>query len=428
MKSFFATIQPRWQVVIFLMAGSVLNYADRAALSSVLPPLKADLGLTDGQLGLVGSVFLWSYALASPFAGTIADRYSRSRIVFISLILWSLVTALTSAVGGLLSLLALRIALGFTESLYIPAAIALTADHHGAATRGKAISLLITGMSLGVVLGGAGAGYLADLFGWRMGFWALGIVGVAFGLISRPLLTHEPPISVAQSAVQPSAVEALRYLARTPSYYVLLGKAALSGIAGWIFFAWLPLYYQETFDISLAAAGVAGTVMLQITGVLGTVVGGWASDKAAIRDTRRRMLMHGHGYMLAAPFLLIFIGQPSLTLTVIAVSAFSLFRGIGNANEQPIVCDVVPSRYRSTAIGLMNTCATAIGGTGVFVAGLLKQSIGLNAVFGWLSVAFIVSSAFLYTAYFLCAARDVARAATCEAASGPQPRGTAMAP
>ncbi|MGH7947297.1 MAG: MFS transporter [Opitutaceae bacterium] len=415
MKSPFSSIQPRWQVVVFLTVGSALNYADRAALSSVLPPLKANLGLTDAQLGLMGSVFLWSYALASPFAGILADRYSRRRLAIASLILWSLVTALTGAAGGLISLLALRIALGFTESLYIPAAIALTADHHGTATRGKAISLLLTGMNLGVVLGGLGAGYLADHFGWRVSFWTLGLGGVAFAMIFYPLLTDGPPVYGGKSAVRPKAAQALRYLARTPSYYVLMAKAALSGIAVWIFLSWLPLYYQETFNMSLAVAGFTGTVLLQSSGVFGTMIGGWMSDQAAVRDTRRRMLMHGHGYILAAPFLVIFAAEPGLTLTVIAVSGFALFRGIGNANEQPIVCDVVPSHYRSAAIGLMNTCSTAVGGTAVFVAGLLKQSMGLNAVFGWLSVVFVVAATALYGAYFFCAAGDIARASHEEA-------------
>lgn len=417
MKSLFARIQPRWQVVIFLMVGSTLNYADRAAISSVLPALKIDLRLTDAQLGLMGSVFLWSYALASPLAGSLADRYSRRRMAVASLILWSLVTALTGAAGGLISLVVLRVALGFTESFYIPAAIALTATHHGTETRGKAISLLITGMNVGVVVGGFGAGFMADHLGWRSGFWTLGLAGIAFGLIFQPLLS-DGPVAAGAPPTKPKVAEVFGYLVRTPSYYVLLAKAALSGVAVWIFLNWLPLYFKETFDLSLGMAGFMGTVMLQFTSVFGTMAGGWVSDQAAVRDTRRRMLVHGHGYLLAAPFLLAFLFQPSLSMTVAVVALFSFFRGVGNANEQPIVCDVVPSRYRSTAIGLMNTCATAVGGTAVWIAGLLKGAIGLHAVFGLLSIVFALAAASLYAGYLLWAARDIARASRAEGGPG----------
>ncbi|MBI5769068.1 MAG: MFS transporter [Verrucomicrobia bacterium] len=415
MKTLLTKVQPRWQVVIFLMVGSALNYGDRAAISSVLPALQTDLRLTDEQLGLVGSLFLWSYALVSPVAGSLADRCSRRRIALVSLLLWSLVTALTGLADGLVSLLVLRVALGVSESFYLPAAIALTASHHGTGTRGKAISLLLTGMNLGVVLGGFGAGFMADHFGWRAGFWMLGLGGIGFGLLCQPLLVDAPVCAGAPEPAKPRLSEVLHYLVRTPSYHILLAKAALSGVAVWIFLSWLPLYFKETFDLSLGMAGLMGAVMLQFTGVLGTMAGGWVSDQAAVRDTRRRMLMHGHGYLLAAPFLLAFLFHPGLALTVAMVACFSFFRGVGNANEQPIVCDIVPAAYRSTAVGLMNTGATAVGGTAVWIAGLLKGTIGLGAVFGLLSVVFVLAAASLLAGYFWCAKRDVARAARVQA-------------
>src|SRR5690348_3874581 len=101
--------QPRWRLLGFLCLAAMLNYADRAAFSSVLPPLRQDLGLTDVTLGVLGSVFLWSYALACPFAGWLADRYSRGLLVVWSLALWSAVTFLTGVTSGLGMLVALRV-------------------------------------------------------------------------------------------------------------------------------------------------------------------------------------------------------------------------------------------------------------------------------------------------------------------------------
>src|SRR5687768_15400567 len=99
-----------WRLAIFAFCAAALNYADRAALFSVIPPLREDLGVTDVQVGLLGSFFLWSYAIASPVAGSVADRFSRRRIVGYSLVSWSLITVLTGFVTNVSQLFILRIA------------------------------------------------------------------------------------------------------------------------------------------------------------------------------------------------------------------------------------------------------------------------------------------------------------------------------
>src|SRR5690606_26647534 len=119
--------QRRWQMVVFLMFAAAPNYADRAILSAVLPALRADLQLSDVAMGMLGSAFLWSYALCSPLAGSIADNFSRTRIVILSIIGWSAVVILMGFVTGFPMLLVLRIGLGVTECFFLPAAFALIA-------------------------------------------------------------------------------------------------------------------------------------------------------------------------------------------------------------------------------------------------------------------------------------------------------------
>lgn len=414
-----------WVVAGFLAVASAINYGDRAAISSVLPSLQTEFGLSDAALGLVGSVFLWTYALASPFAGTVADRCSRSRVVLLSLVAWSVVTVLIGASAGIATLLILRGGLGLAECLYLPAAIALTADHHGPRTRAKALSLLNIGNSLGVVAGGAGAGYIADRFGWRASFWVLGAIGLVVALFGRPALSDAPARHTARRATAP-AIEAARYLALTPSYLILLLKAMLSGVAIWIFLSWLPLYFKESYGMSLGDSGLTGTLALQGAALVGMVIGGAISDAVAARTTRSRVLMHACCYIVSAPFLLAFLGHPGFAVSAAAVGAFSFSRSLGGANEQPILCDVVPPRYRSTAIGFMNMCATATGGLGVFAAGLLKSHVGLSAIFGWLSVSFLIAGCALLLSYVLFMPRDIARAQE-EEARGSDPAGNLSA-
>jgi predicted MFS family arabinose efflux permease len=408
MNRFAFLLAPRWKVAGFLVLAGAFNYADRAALSSVLTSLRTEFGFSDVALGLLGSVFLWSYAIGSPLAGGIADRWSRRKLVVWSLVLWSAVTVVTGFAGGLTSLLVLRAALGLAESVYLPAATALLADHHPPATRGRAMSLHSIGLNFGVVLGGASAGYLAELFGWRAGFWVLGGLGLVLALGARSLVS-DPPAAMQRAARVPVA-ETLRYLARVPCYYMLLLKGILAGVGVWTFLSWLPLYLREAYAMTLGAAGFAGTFMLQISTVLGIAGGGWLSDRVGARDARRRLLLQGLSYLAAAPFLWLFLLRPGFALVAVSVSAFSIFRGLGQANENPVVCEIVPAPLRSTAIGIMNTCSTAAGGIGVLLAGILKQGFGLNAVFAGISGLFVLSGVALVLAYRVWSDGDIKRA------------------
>lgn len=405
--------QPRWLVAGFLAFAAALNYGDRAAMASVLAAVRTDLGLSDVALGYVGSTFLWSYALASPFAGVLADRFPRRKLVTLSLFLWSLTTALTGVASGLAMLVAMRICLGVAESLYLPAAVALLADHHPTTTRGRAMSLHNVGLNMGVVIGGAFAGYLAEHFGWRAGFLVLGALGVLLYFVSGFFLS-DPPTVTTKSPARAKLGESLAYLIRVPTFLVMLAKATLVGVGSWTFLSWLPLYFRDNFGMNLGAAGFAGTFMLQISMVAGVAVGGWISDRVAARETARRLKVQALFYFAAAPFLWVFLSHPNFFWVACSIAAFSFVRGVGNANEHPVLCDVIPARFRSTAVGLMNTFGTAAGGVGVLLTGMLKAGFGLNAVFAGISIVFLFAAAIMLLAYRVWIRGDLARAARYE--------------
>jgi len=124
-------MQQKWKIVAMLFVISILNYGNRAAIASVFPLLRADFSLSDVMLAGLGSAFLWSYAVGSPIAGYFADRFSRTRLLLFSLIAWSTVMVLTGLVHNEIVLLAMRVLLGIAECAYLPASVALIADHHG---------------------------------------------------------------------------------------------------------------------------------------------------------------------------------------------------------------------------------------------------------------------------------------------------------
>lgn len=409
MKFFAAKPLPRWRTDAFLAAAAALNYADRSVLPAIFPALRTELNLSDVAFGALGSMFLWSYALCAPFAGLLADRISRRLQVVMSLSAWSLATALTGWANGFLVLVVLRVSLGIAESLYLPAAVALLGDHHGPETRGRAMGLQSMTMSAGVILGSACAGYIAERQGWRYSFWILGFTGVVLALVTGFFL-GEPPKTVGDGAARATIRDSLLYLIRVPTYLFLLIETILAGTAVWIFFNWMPLYLFEVHGLKMGAAGFSGMAMLQGSSIVGILAGAWISDHAARRAARNRLLVFGGAFLAAAPCLLVFLFKPAYPVVVLAVSSFSFLRALGAINELPVLCDVIPPPFRATAVGIFIACACTAGGVGIFVAGLLKQSLGLAAIFGTLSAVFMIGGLGLLLGFRFFIGRDVARA------------------
>lgn len=397
------TLTLAWRTVALLACAAALNYADRTSISSVFPLLRQDLGLTDKDLGAVGSYFLWAYAFASPFAGYLADRLPRGRLVAASLLAWSLVTLWTSFAGSFQELLASRILLGIAECAYLPSAVALIADHHPASTRGRAMALHLMGLNAGLVGGGTLAGFLGETHGWRFGLQILAGAGIVLAAVCAILLREGPARQVSPGRIATTAAplgEQLRTVLSNLPYLYLAVQAALVSIGTWMFFNWMPLYFRESFGLSLGVAGFSGTATLQLSAVLGALTGGFVSDRASITDPRRgRLRVMIICYLICAPCLLMFL-VPGAGFAAIsaAVVLFSLMRAMATANETPAMCDLIPAENRSTAQALMNMANTIAGGIGVYVAGSFKEDFGLSAIFAGVSGVMLVATFFVFLA------------------------------
>src|SRR5204863_6553273 len=129
---------------------------------------------------LTGAIFLWVYAFGCPIAGQIGDRFSKRLLVVLSLIVWSVVTIATGFAGSAFMLLGLRAAMGISESLFMPTAIALTANAHPPELRSRAIATLTTAQIAGTVVGSWFGGWMADRGQWRGAFFVLGAAGVLY--------------------------------------------------------------------------------------------------------------------------------------------------------------------------------------------------------------------------------------------------------
>lgn len=407
----------KWWLVALLVGVGAFNYCDRAAIASVLPLVRADLKMSDVELAGIGSCFLWAYGLASPLGGLLADRQSRSRLIVLTLVAESLLTLATGLVTNAHQLLFVRALLGLVEAFYIPAATALIADYHFSATRAKAIGFHNAGLELGLIVGGAAAGFIGNRYGWRIGFVSLGLAGMLFAALAQVGLSDRtPPAGRLPGAPRPPVLAGLAVVLRSPSSLLIILAGVMTGIGNNIFMNWFPLYFTETYRMSLARASFSGTFVLYSSGMAGIVLGSMFSDRFAGHLPRRRLLIAIVATLLSSPFLLVFVSaRPGLILLNACIFCFSFLLYFGDCNTTPLLCDLLPNRVRSTAFGFQNAANCVTGGVGVLIAGLLKSRLGLGGVFGGLTViTFLGGLIYVSTAFFL--KRDLAKRAEAEAA------------
>ncbi|HEY4154274.1 MAG TPA: MFS transporter, partial [Puia sp.] len=191
-----------WLVVALLCIVGTLNYLDRIMITTMRSSIIDAMPMTDAHFGLLTSVFLWVYGMLSPFAGFLADRFNRSRVIIVSLFVWSAVTVLTSYASTFQELLITRALMGVSEACYIPAALALIADYHKGSTRSLATGIHMSGIMAGQSLGFLG-GWIAENHNWNYSFSILGIIGIIYSVILSFTLRDGPRIvnraSVAES-------------------------------------------------------------------------------------------------------------------------------------------------------------------------------------------------------------------------------------
>jgi MFS family permease len=403
----------KWLLVATLFFFNAINYADRTSITAVYSLLKTDLGFSDIGLGAVGSSFLWSYALASPFAGFIGDRVRRGRLLLWSLAGWSLATLLTGLVAEQWQLLSMRVALGLVEALYLPAALALVAEYHGQETRATALGLLNVGNYVGLVGGGTIGGWLGGLYGWRAPLVVLGVAGIVLAGLAWFVLPGRKgipePENTGPKIPNLSFFDAAGQLARIPSFLVLAGAGVLASIGTWIFINWLPLFFRENMGMTLMTAGFLGSSLVSVSSAVSQAGAGFVSDRLARGGEHYRLLMNAVLILCAAPTLLVFVFTRNHTAIMLALIGYGILRAAGDSNIIPVICDLAGPAKRSTAIGLTNMLNTIVGGLGVLVAGFLKSGFGLSGVFAGVAGILALDAALLFTGYMLWIRRDLAK-------------------
>ncbi|HZT28856.1 MAG TPA: MFS transporter [Bryobacteraceae bacterium] len=381
-----------WVVVAVLWLAYVINYLDRQVVFSIFPALKRDLGFTDAQLGLVGSLFVSVYSLCMPLTGRIADVLRRDRVVAASLALWSLATLGTAISRSVGEFLTWRVVMGIMESMYVPAALGLIAALHTGSTRSRALATHATAQFIGIVAGGWYGGWIGDNIGWRPGFYSLTVLGAAYAALLVFVFRGLPPL---KPAVKKAGAASPLAILRARSYLALIAAFFAFCVMLWMLYAWLPNFIYERYHLSMTESGFTATVYLQTSSAIGVVIGGILGDRFGKRIRGGRFYICGIGLLLCSPFAYLAISAHSLFLLKVGASVFGLTAGLYMANHFAATYDVISERNYGLGTGVLNMMGGLSGSAAIFLAGLWKNSLGITGLMGWGAAATMITAAFM---------------------------------
>ena len=382
-----------WIVVALLSVVAFLNYLDRQMLSTMQTAIGADITeLQQAQnFGRLMAIFLWVYAIVSPFAGSIADRLSRKWLIVVSLAVWSLVTLLMGHCNTFSQMYWLRGLMGVSEALYIPSSLSLIADYHAGKSRSLAVGLHMTGLYLGQAVGGFGA-IFANALSWRMTFQWFGIIGVLYAVVLVFCLKEKRAPKAAASETKPglSILKSFGLIFSNIAFWVILFFFASTSLPGWATKNWLPTLFAQHIDGGMAVAGPVATITIALASFIGVMVGGPMSDKWVKKNLKGRVYTSAIGLSMMIPALVLMGLGKGLVPAVASGLIFGLGYGMFDTNNMPILCQFVPSRLRATAYGFMNMVGVAMGALCTTLLGKIPN-LGLSfAILGGVTAVALV--------------------------------------
>lgn len=419
----------KWELLVILWVAYFLNQGDRQIYNAVLPLIKADLGLSDVQLGLVATAFTLLYGAFVPIAGCLGDFVTKKWIVCLSLLTFSAGTLCTGLSGGIVALILFRsVATGIGEAFYYPAANSLIGQYHHK-TRAQAMAVHQSSLYVGIVASSWLAGWVGESHGWRATFYTFGSFGLLMAAVVAMRLRNEHHDADIPAGGSPAGdadknacatmrpaedrdvrlAEVLRAVLRTRTLYFL--SLAFGGMvfAGVGYMTWMPTFLYEKFHLSVKDAALNSMLYHYIFAFIGVMVGGRVSDRLAARRPTIRMEMEYLGLLLGAPFIWLMGTSGNITMVYVALAGFGFFRGIYDSNLFAALFDVIPPRYRSSATGLMLCCAFTVGATSPVLLGYVKQHISLGVGLASLAFVYLAGAALVYVATKTCFPKDFVR-------------------
>jgi sugar phosphate permease len=396
-----------WELIVLLWGAFFLHQADRQIFNNLAPLIMKDLGLTKIEFGIIGTVFTIVYGLMVPMAGYAGDALRRKWVILGSLLVFSSATLLTGSCGGLISLILFRsVATGGGEAFYYPAANSLIGQFHSR-TRAMAMAIHQTALYVGIVCSSFAAS-IGLYAGWRNAFYLFGTLGLLMAAIiwRRMRNTPRPASDSSRSEAVPTVGEVLQHVAHKPSVWFFSVAFAGMVFVNVGYLTWTPTFLAERYGLALDTASFWALFSHHAAAFLGVTLGGRFSDTWAQRRRYVRIEVEYIGLLLGAPFIL-WTGLASGPATCcIALAGFGFFRGVYDSNLFAAPFDVIEPRYRSSAVGLMLSCAFVVGASASTLLAWIAQRMDLSIAIASMSGVYVISGLVLVAARHTIFPRD----------------------
>lgn len=401
----------RHTAVVWLVIGGIINYVDRSSLSITAPAMVRDLGLSMTQIGLMGTVFAWCYAVAQIPTGWISDRVN-ARIVFaVSLLVWSAATMATGFFSALWVILACRAVLGIAEAPCWPTATKIISFWYPREERGVAIGIFTSSAKWGPAIAPPILVWMMIHYGWRGLFVVTGVAGIVFALIFYVFYRNPDKSRLLGSAE-------LDYIKRggggheftlgstrsSISWRALFGYRSVWGMilgyfcAIWIwntFIVFLPLYLLATYHISLAKLGIFASVPW-IGGAFGAICSGfvakWVMRRFKMAPLKANKCLISLYALLAAVALACMPASDTLGLTIVITTIALIFIAAINATAWTMASDIAPPSMVGSVSSIQNFGGYFGGAFAPLVTGMIVDATG-SYTLAFLSAAVIAVGA-----------------------------------
>ncbi|MBM4196470.1 MAG: MFS transporter [Gammaproteobacteria bacterium] len=374
----------RWRIALLLCAVTAINYLDRQALAVTAPLLVGEFSLSNTEFGLIGSSFLFAYALGQIGAGVWIDRVGTRRAFAIAVVAWSVAGILHAAARGFWSLLSLRALLGVAEAANFPAALKAVAEWFPSAERSMAVGIVLAGTGVGAILAPPLLGGLAVAFGWQAAFIVPGAVGILWYWLWLRWYRHPRAHDIGPDVQGPATDEepSLGRLLATREVRGMLLSRFLNDGGFYFFLTWLPLYLAQSRGMALAEIAAFAWLPF-VMADLGNLAGGWAGQRligAGLSVDASRKLCIWAGALLVA-VVLPFAGEAGIWGAIGLISAALFGIQFKASSLFALPADVVPSAAVGRLWGVFGAVGSLGGMAFVAAAGLASEHLGYAPVF-----------------------------------------------
>lgn len=367
-----------------LFAINLLNFFDRNLYAALTEPVRLEFGLSDQQLGWMGTIFTLAYAVVGLPLGRLADTRDRTRLTAAGVTFWSVLTAATGAAWNFSSLLVARVGVGLGEAVCAPAGQSLIGDYFPPERRARALALFMSGLPIGLFASYVLAGAIAEAWGWR----AVYFVACAPGLVMAALALRmkEPPRGATErhaGTLTAATKTPFRDIARIRTlWWIVLSGAAFN------FHAYATNTFNTAFlmryhGLGLREAAGVSAVSLGLVGLFGLLIGGVLGDRMRAWRPNGRLLLGAAGFLVAAPCAYVALGRSAGDVTTYAVlmGVMTTSTYIYYASVYSAIHDVVEPRLRGAAIALYFFAMYVFGASfGPVIVGALSDRMAQAAM------------------------------------------------